>query len=219
MKKLIALSLTMTLIIINSMTVFAADKAKEATATGSKLGTAPVEWSYNPADGNKQNVTVDFVVEEPEETYLVTITWGAMKFKYDGAVKKVENQNYYAASGNVNTWTPLSIEGDDGEVLSNTIIVTNQSTVKVNATLAYISDSGKIEGVGGTFTSKQDAGYSFNVSTSQWTIPAAEESEGVERIATLSLSGVPSKINVSEEEKLNDVLAGEVTISLEVPTT
>lgn len=198
MKKIVGILLAFTIILCNSM-----------------ITRADVTWdgtNYSPFNGNKSNVTAAFT-KSNENTMMVTLTWGDLKYKYASNLEwNTSSKAYVPVSGAGSSWQLLNGTGND------MITITNNSNIKIYADVEYknVSTTG-IEGdIEGFFYPFSDySGTGVKVQTSMEIPTLAETGNTAEDIVLkryLKLSGKPTSVSTDIVNGLTTV--GTVTIKI-----
>lgn len=138
-KKIIAIGLITTMIICNSMTVWAADTwggAYDEGGTGYVKGTGDDSATTNLGDTGTKNVTSTFAITSAEDTISVNISWGSLAFSPQGELNGVwsADDGYYTIADGQHTGWIVAGEGADE------ITVTNNSDVNVATIFSHTID-------------------------------------------------------------------------------
>ena len=129
-KKILAISLIITMVICNSMTVWAADTWNGDTyikGSGTDSST-----TTNGTDSGTKTITGTFT-KDSATTYEVNIIWGDLGYTYDGLISW--NGSTYDGNDSKTNWSA------DMPLLSDIIDIQNLSDKKVKATFLLIENS------------------------------------------------------------------------------
>jgi hypothetical protein len=214
-KNLIAIALIIVMITCNSITVCASDTwtGNGSTNTYTK-GTdeATSADSTNGTSSGTKKVTATYTKAQ-NSTYSVTITWGSMKYKYDGAIKW--NGETYDGDDTTQSWSVT----DE----ANKITVENRSDVKIKADFSFIGSNTYLDKATSNIntqiyeysdTSKTNPVTALNLGT------AADSQSGIRQNSVIvDLIGTPKGIKpVIEDQTVdlenNGITVGSFTVAL-----
>lgn len=211
-KLIITLVLIITMIVCNSISAYAIN---EHNGNDEGTNTKETTWdgSTYTGDSNTQNVTATYT-KAASSTCYVTITWGSLKYKYDGQISW-DGQGKYNGQDSVTTWNVSSDE-------DKKITVDNRSDVKVKATFSFAEDGNYIDTTASSLTATVKANGTTDITSSFLGLGTAADAESGARIGygLVDIHGVPKGIKPVVDAQTVDledegVPVGNVTVTLE----
>lgn len=214
-KKIIAISLITSMVICNSMTVWAADTWDDSgyhKDTDGNNATGIVEDNNNAA---YKDVTASFDLTGVADSISVTITWGPMSYKPNTTLTgEWKIAGYFQVNG-FNKWVPSVVDSVEVE---NKIKVENNSNKTVYAELRgevldsykdnYIIDNDNKDSACMTFTSDSVTNYSSTVMRLGTVFDESYPNEKEIEV------GVDAALEKSPLDSISDLTIGTVTIEL-----
>lgn len=205
-KKIIAIALIIVMILCNSISVCA-----DTTWNGS-------EYS---GDGQTKNVTATYT-KAASSTCYVTITWGSLKYKYDG---KIVWDGEYGVYNGTDDGTINDDNDDENDTWSTSsdedkkITIENRSDVSIQASCSFKKDTTYID----VADSKLSATYMINDTDNvdTFTLGTAADSGSGDRTkyAQVNIQGAPKGIkpvvgNQTVDLETEGIPVGTVTVTL-----
>ena len=206
MKTIITMGLALVIILSNCITVWAADIWRGNNVDGETytIGEGAPDSADSTTGVNKatKNVSGKFQ-KESNKTYSVIISWGALKYTYNGKVKWNGTNGYYDTEDDaVTTWTVVGTSGVD-----DTITVKNESDRDVDINFSYdkVSDIVKAGNITAKFNGLNSTSFQLGSDATLSTEPK-QKSMGV------VMEGYPRSIEAAAD--FSNVVIGEVTVQI-----